>query len=332
MFNRTRINPKKKKFNRPFSPRQIDEFVARTAQSNIPQSTRRLFFTFSEESIAERGFYKADMLGGMGSGILLRYRSKYFLLTAYHVVAHTLQYQQNESPFVVQARNVRSPDSFDLTTLLYPRWHWDIRTLMPESHGDIAWNDVALIELFDPLCEVPDSEVVDLEHVSVVQRQEFFQGQMLIGSGYPAMLNGYLFGEADEFGPGLAQYTNIQRHHSTGLVVRGSGPNDFYFKPTDTTANHDSLNGMSGGTLVNFYPKAKKAQWAGMLKMVDSRRGAVQFIPAYAIVPILRRYAESKRSYLDPLALLSIDGISPKKREELRLLMQETYRILERQG
>ncbi|AXA93528.1 hypothetical protein DPH57_21690 [Massilia sp. YMA4] len=296
----------------------MDEFLDATTKSNIPQATRRVFFTFTEASIEERGFYNADQLSGMGSGILLRYRSRYFLLTAYHVVVHTLAVQQNESPFMLHARASspgRIPELYDL---LLPRWHWDIRTLMPESHGETAWNDVALIELFDPLCSIPDNEVIDLDRIQVLQRREFFDGQMLIASGYPLQRNGYEYGGPDEFGPGLAQLTTIQRHHTPGAVVRGLGRNDFYFKPSDPAVNHDALNGMSGGSVVNLYPQARKTKWAGMLKAVDERTGLVQFIPAWVIVPIIRRYAEAQRRDLDPNAGAPCVGITPKQREEVQ--------------
>lgn len=317
-----RINPKKKKRYRPYSPSLVNEFVKNTSESNIPQSTRRLFFTFAENSIEERGFYQVDQVGGMGSGILLLYRSKYFLLTAYHVVSDILKYQQNESPFFLKARNKNPTPEFQLEYLLFPRWHWDIRTLMPDSGGDVAWNDVALIELFDPLCHIPENEIVDLANVGVLNRKEFFDGQLLIGSGFPTVFNDYQYGGDDEFGPGMPQLTKIQRHHATGSLVRGEGPNDFYFKPSDPNIGHDSLNGMSGGSLVNIYHKSRKTRWAGMLKAVNTLTNLVQFIPAYAILPILHRYAESKRYNLDPNAGNPFVGLTPQKREEIQQFMR----------
>ena len=300
----------------------MDEFIDATTRSNIPQSTRRVFFTFTEELVEERGFYNADMLAGMGSGILLRFRSKYFLLTAYHVIIETLIFQQNESPFFIQARRKISGNVFDPYEILYPRWHWDIRTLMPESHGDVPWNDVALIELFDPLCAIPENEMIDIDTIQVLQRSEFFDGQMLIGSGYPTEQNHYEFGSPDQFGPGLAQLTKIQRHHSVGSAVLGTSGKEFHFKPSDLRTDHSALNGMSGGSVVNINPRAKKTKWVGMLKAVDERAGLVHFIPAHVILPVIRRYAESKRSDLDPNADKPFVGITPKKREEVQQLMK----------
>jgi hypothetical protein len=322
MTKQPRLNPKKKKLQRPFSPKRMDEFIEATMRSNIPQATRRIFFTYTEAPVEERGFYIADMLAGMGTGILFRFNSKYFLLTAYHVVVETLRVQQNESPFFVQARSTPAENVFAWYEMLRPRWHWDIRTLMPESPGDVSWKDVALIELFDPMCAIPDNEVIDMDNVQVLRRREFFNGQMLIGSGYPTQRNDYEFGDLDEFGPGLAQRTKIQRHHSQGSAVEGTNGREFHFKPADPEANHASLNGMSGGTVVNIYPRAKKTKWVGMLKAVDQNTGLLHFIPADVIMPVIRRYAESKRLDLDPNADKPFVGITPKKRKEVQQLMK----------
>jgi hypothetical protein len=313
---------KKTKKDQLISSFMIQQYKRRTEKSCLPQSTRRIFFTHCNDPVSESGFYFADWLGGMGTGILLKYVGRFFLLTTRHEIFESLSKQQNESPFFVLANSKASTGIFEIQNLLFPRWRWDIRQLIRENKGVVAWNDIELIEFFAPLVNIPKEEYLDLDQVQVICRKQFFEGQYLLASGYPWRLNAYEDPSTLAEPPPTNQYTNICRDHVWGNASILTDQNEPLFKP-NCEVDHDTFNGMSGGIVVNLQPKQKNTQWAGLLTKIHTELDAIHFIPAYALINVIRRFAEADRFEIDPAANAPLVYASIQEQKKIETIQNE---------
>ncbi|WP_257228901.1 hypothetical protein [Acinetobacter sp. YH12255] len=259
---------------------------------------RRLLFNYvGNADIWSDGFY-VDYMSGGGSGILFKYRNKYFILTAYHVIKETIENPlQNSSPFWIRSKEktVESINDF-----LMPKKVWFIGELIPEVEGWQDYTDVVFIEMFNPHNNFEPDNYVDItqkgECTEILSSNKFFEGQILAASGYPLESN--LF-EFEEVPKGYTHATNLLRHHDIGICLF-----DEYGHPyidyekcahifTGTAYDH---NGMSGGAIYNFEPNSN-ARLVGMV--LSGNNKIIRFIPLSKILCQIRHYHNASFMILD---------------------------------
>ena len=284
-----------------FTLEQVEGFIDEAVKDDLIQSSRRLIFTHCNEGIERRRFYFADTLYNFGgTGVLIKFEEKFFLLTAQHVIDAHYTSPQNESPFFTNAL-VRS--QWDgLHKLLYPIRGWKIGSLI---NSDIPWiddGDVALIELGQPIPGGYPECYIDLdssEGVNVIREGEFYEGWILLASGYPIDEN--LVEWSDD---GKHDYkTNLRRSTFPGFCVFNGGKPYVEFK---LEHSHADMNGVSGGVVTNVPSPGDQIGWAGMIQKAGN--GNLWFYPAYLLYPAIMRYRESPSYVIDPAAnLVSVE-------------------------
>ena len=267
-------------------------------KSKVAMSSRRFLFNFvGNANIWSDGFHIDQMSGG-GSGILIKYKSKYFMLTAYHVVKQTIENPlQNTSPFWIRSKekHIESIDDF-----LMPKKVWFIGELIPDVIGWQDYTDVVLIEMFDPHKNFIPDNYVDIterrECTEILSSKKIFEGQLLAASGYPLEANTFEYEVVPE---GYSHATNLQRHHDIGICLF-----DEYGHPyidyeqcshmfTGITYDH---NGMSGGAIYNFESNSK-AKLVGMV--LSGNNKIIRFIPISNILAHIRNYDKASFIILD---------------------------------
>ncbi|MDC7711733.1 hypothetical protein [Vogesella indigofera] len=131
---------------------QVEVAWREAVGTHLARSTRRIFFTFCNDPMEDIGHYKMDLLSGMGTGVLLYFDGKYFILTARHVLNGVVgDFQQNESPFFVLFDNERKDKYFRYEEMLFPKIMWSIGDIVEDDGFWVSKRDVVLIELFSPL-------------------------------------------------------------------------------------------------------------------------------------------------------------------------------------
>lgn len=267
-------------------------------KSKVAMSSRRFLFNFvGNGNIWTDGFH-VDYMSGGGSGILIKYKSKYFVLTAYHVVKEIIENPpQNTSPFWIRSKEKRVESIFDF---LMPKKIWFIGELIPDVVGWQDYTDVVFIEMFDPHKNFVPDNYVDItergECIEILSSNKIFKGQILAASGYPLEANSFEFEVVPK---GYSHATNLQRHHDIGVCLF-----DEYGHPyidyeqckhifTGTIYDH---NGMSGGAIYNFEPNSK-AKLVGMV--LSGNNKMIRFIPISKIVSRVRNYDKANFIILD---------------------------------
>ncbi|MDQ9021773.1 hypothetical protein RFI02_11700 [Acinetobacter sichuanensis] len=267
-------------------------------KSKVALSSRRFLFNFvSNKDIWSDGFH-VDYMSGGGSGILIKYKSKYFVLTAYHVIKEMIENPlQNSSPFWIRSKEklIESINDF-----LMPKKIWFIGELIPEVKGWQDYTDVVFIEMFDPHNNFAPDNYVDItqkgECTEILSSKKFFEDQVLAVSGYPLEANLFEFEVVPE---GYTHATNLQRHHDIGVCLFDEYRHPYidYEKCADKFAGitYDH-NGMSGGAIYNFEPNSK-ARLVGMV--LSGNNKIIRFIPISKILSQIRNYDNASFIILD---------------------------------
>ncbi|PZW54564.1 hypothetical protein F477_01349 [Pseudomonas sp. URIL14HWK12:I3] len=275
----------------------LERMIDGAIEGNIIQASRRIIFTYCNEEAKTRGFFFADILYNLGgTGLLVKYEEKFFLLTAQHVINVHYTEPQNESPFFTNALARSQWD--DLNKLLYPIRGWKIGSLI---ESDISWiddEDIVLIEMGHPMPGGYPEHFLDfdnIESVSHVRKEDFRNGLILLAAGYPIDENHVMpaVGGEHDF------VTNLSRRTYPGFCVVEEGNPYIRFERQYT---HEEMNGMSGGVVTNVEPVAKDTRWVGMIQKAGN--GTLRFYPAYLILPALLRYREAPNYIIDPAANL----------------------------
>ena len=283
---------------------QIDpaSLLQQTPLSNAAKSARRLFFTSLEQSLAERGHFHVDWMYGAGSSVLLRLGGVFFLLTAKHVLTNNMPKGfPNESPFWVSMHSRPRWDS--LLDFMYPRRLWNIGERIRHQIPLVDHEDICLIELFDPLPgSAPDCFIdLDGETHPCLNQDQFFAGQFLTVCGYPFRLNEFAHDDTRE---GFTHMTTIHKSLVTGvLLIEEKHEMLISFDVSESEVNHDFLNGMSGGPIVNLMPEASDTKLAGIA--ISAGDNICRFYPFFAIYPAIREYQQCSCQIIDPLSDLT---------------------------
>ncbi|MFU7284410.1 hypothetical protein ACM74D_22815 [Pseudomonas aeruginosa] len=307
------------------SSKRVRNAYDRMAKGSLIQSPRQLLFTHSNSTIADRGFYYADTVWGWGgTGLLIKFEEKFFILTAQHVLDSHIQGLefQNESPFFshVFCKNFNS----DMEEFALPIRGWKIGQLITGDSPTIDNDDLVLIELGD-LFRYPD-RFIDLDSVHAPQGlplKSMFEGMYLIVSGFPAQKNNINYHYEDD--APFAHTVGLSKDIYPGICVY---ENDFPSVKLKGNLTHDELNGMSGGIVTNLQPKPNQTEWVGLVQKAGN--GYVHFYPAVWIIPAIKRFRESEYYIIDPAAELSdpyLQGtpeVIAERREYYKMIKQLT--------
>ena len=281
--------------------KKFDRYIQNAASSNVAKSCRRFLFNYLEKSIEEREYFHIDCVFGMGTGVLLKYDDKFFILTAKHVLKDIFRGDDhNESPFWIPIKSA-SPDNLynSLFNFMFPRIGWDIGELMPEvKHVDLS--DICLVELFCPQpFAYPDHYIEIIDSSSVLSKSDFFEGQLLLVSGYPYEKNSFF-----DFTETYTNSTNIHRHTIVGVLKKDKEDDIGYisFEMTKNDIQHENVNGMSGGAIYNVQPKANQVKLAGIAVTADNN--ICRFIPSYLLIEAILNYQKASHKVIDPMVNL----------------------------
>lgn len=299
-----------------------EKIIQKAVKSRTAKSTRRIFFTYSEQGIEERGFYRADLLHNFGSCTLLKYDNRFFALTAKHVLQKAnIEFDsdnpsyQNESPFFITAKSTGWSQT-DSGSILYPEKYWNISDLIEPHDSIIDYSDIALIQMFPHTLRWKPDKFIDLDRlVKIWLKDNFFENQALFISGFPKNKNLYNYTQYKEF----SHSTVIQRQILPGICTISDNEPHINLCRTlsDEERSHDSLWGFSGGLVFNVMENAEEPYWCGMV--VSGGNGKVRFIPAEVFINAIAHYRDAPSAIIDPRAQ---DEVAEYYRE---LLMHESY-------
>jgi hypothetical protein len=283
---------------------KITNASSNTFTSNVAKSTRRIFFYHLEESF--------DCFYGTGTGILLRYKNKFFLLTAEHVLqenlkeAYKIKKYQNDSPFRILTKSDASFSGRSWGDFMFPKKIWNISELISEQKKfhSITLKDICLIELFEPLSDdfYPDN-FIEIKGNSILSKKDFFEGQWLVVSGFPFEKN--MFDWSEPKSKEFTHSTTIQRNLTCGVFIKELEFGYISFEYTDAEISSNSLNGMSGGAVFNVQPKNNMVRLAGMA--ISAGDNKCRFIPAFAFLNAIFNYKKSSSNVIDPAYFMSSD-------------------------
>jgi len=277
--------------------RKLRKYIEKAAKSNVAKSTRRFFFNHLYESVESRGRFHVDQMYGAGSGVLIKINGDFFVLTAKHVIGNNIKGSfQNESPFWIPVKDRAEWSS--LYDFLFPKRIWNIGELISSKVGDIDQSDICLIELFYPQkFHMPDHCVEIKNKDSVLTETEFFDGQILLTTGYPFEKNYFDFTPKSE---DISHTTRIQRHTIPGIYLANEDGGYISFEMTGGDTQHENVNGMSGGAVYNVQPKANQVKLAGI--PVTAGDNICRFIPSYIFIDAIINFKEASSEVVDPIA------------------------------
>lgn len=280
-------------------------------ENNIIKSSRRIFFTCDINYIDEEVYQYDDMTYSCGgTGVLIKYNERFFLLTAEHVLRANgcLPEPHSDSPFfthVLANGNINERED-----RLYPIRVWWIGELINQNLEGVEASDLVLVELSFVVLKFPD-RFIDLDrkkHIKGIRANYMFNGMRLLASGFPVIDN-----EIDYEKGGT---TNLCRRIVSGVFFKEKHS---FCMVLDHQLSHDELNGMSGGVVSNVTPIPRLTQWVGMIQRGSN--GRIIFCPACYIIPAIKEYWKAGYCNLDPSTQLtsldkelSIDGFNGRKR------------------
>ncbi|MDO8845246.1 hypothetical protein [Methylicorpusculum sp.] len=276
--------------------KKLKKYIDKAATSNVAKSTRRFFFNHLYESMESRGYFHVDQMYGAGSGVLLKINDEFFVLTARHVIENNIQGElQNESPFWVPAKNRAVWSSqYDF---LFPKRVWNVGELISEEINGIDSSDICLVEVFHPQkFHIPDHFIEISSMDSALKEEEFFNGQILLVTGYPFERNSFDFTPQSE---NITHTTKIQRHTIPGRYIIDENDSYISFDITEGETCHKNVNGMSGGAVYNVQPKANQVKLAGI--PVTAGDNICRFIPSYMFIDAIINFRDSSNRTIDPI-------------------------------
>jgi len=278
---------------------QVEKLIKKSYQSNIARSSRRIFFNDLFESVEKRGYWHSDIWSGMGSGILIKFKNTFFLMTAQHVLKDYIKGKEanfpNESPFWAEVSNQANPES--LYDYLMPKKIWLIGELI-NTDDIIDTSDVLLIELYYPKpFHMPDN-FINIENNKIISKKEdFYERRVLSISGFPFEKNSFDW-DIEHPNPIITHSTTIQRHHIIGVFIDDKKLGYISFKYTNGDIQHKNVVGMSGGIVYDVQNKANQTKFCGMI--LTAGNNTCRFIPSYLLYDAIINYKSSTSIIVDP--------------------------------
>jgi len=278
---------------------QVDKLIKKSYQSNVAQSSRRIVFNELLQSTQERGFWHSDIWSGMGSGVLIKFKNKIFLMTAQHVLKDYIKEGKgifpNESPFWTWVNSKAKSES--LYDHLMPKKIWLIGELI-DREDIINTSDILLIELYNPhMFHMPDKFINIENNTFISKKEDFYEGRILQISGFPFEKNSFDW-DIEHPDPNITHSTRIQRHHITGVFIDDKELGYISFEITDADVQHENVNGMSGGVVYDIQDKANQTKFCGIVVTISNN--ICRFIPSYILYDAVINYQNSTSIIVDP--------------------------------
>lgn len=142
---------------------------------------------------------------------------------------------------------------------------------------------------------MPEHCIEIIDKSSVLTKEELFDGQFLLVTGYPLERNSFDFTPQSK---DITHTTNIQRHTIPGIYLTNDSDSYISFEFTEGDTKHENVNGMSGGAVYNVQPKANQVKLAGI--PVTAGNNICRFIPSYVFIDAVLNYRNSSVTIIDP--------------------------------
>ncbi|SOC53911.1 hypothetical protein SAMN05421509_10310 [Chromohalobacter canadensis] len=312
------------------SKETFDEHISKAQSSTLAKSSRRLFFTHCNFPIEELGYWHADYIYSRGgSSTLIRFKNRFFLLTAKHVLKNNGLLDdnestnfQNESPLLAVAKADEGWEA--LTSFLFPAKIWYIGELIGNQDFSISTKDIILIELHLPSPKYLPDSFINLDNPEIKRNiivPDYFSGQTLISSGYPKKNNEFYYEETE----GFTHKTYLNRQILSGICEIENGEPYISLEHTEGgNYDHDDINGMSGGIVFNTQPEMAQTNWCGLI--LTAGKNKIRFCPSRLILPAIERYDQAPKTIVDPSIHLAPLCDTKQATEKLGTLLEMMYK------
>lgn len=274
--------------------------------SSFAKATRRIIYNFSEANIEERGHFHVDVMSGVGSGLILYQNFRFFLLTAKHNLEQLYPSDlRNESPIWVPKDH--PPKWDDMLDFFMARKIWYIGEIIDYESSGFDPQDIVLIEFFFPMKPMAlPHQFINIENSDYfLSREEFFEKQILMCSGFPKKNNTY---QNLEKHPEFTQSTFFNISHKSGLFTRDDG-DGFVTFVDDTKITHEELNGMSGGPVYSVYHDDSEVKLAGI--SLSGGGNKLRFLPAYVFHDAVSSYKTARCEVVDEASYMADETERP---------------------
>lgn len=274
--------------------------------SRFAKATRRIVHNFSEDNIEERGHFHVDVMSGIGSGLIVYQNFRFFLLTARHNLKQLYPLElRNESPIWVPKDH--PPKWDDMLDFFMARKIWYIGELIDYERSSFDPQDVVLIEFFFPMKPMSlPQQFINVENSDYfLEREEFFEKQILMCSGFPAKYNVY---ENLEEHPEFTQSTTFNLDHKVGFFTREDN-DGFVSFIDDMKITHEELNGMSGGPVYSVYHDDSEVKLAGI--SLSGGGNKLRFLPAYVFHDAVISYKNARCEVVDEASYIADETERP---------------------
>lgn len=305
--------------------KEFEEIIDNARQTNISKSIRRVIFTTTDEEEKEKGRFFVSCMSGKGTCIIIKYNHRFFAITAKHVLKDTKDQEGNyinESPFWMPTQFNKEWKS--LHDFFMPKKLWKINELINEEDR-VLLDDILMIELYPPHYDSFPDYYLDLDEDEnlFLKKEEFFNGQYLIISGYPHEKNSFDW-NIEHPNSKMTHATSIHRYSILGEFIKNEGVGYISFDVINKNVTHDETNGMSGGIIYNLQPNPENTKVCGMI--LTSGNNMCNFLPSYIMEKAIRNYKNASFEIIDP-AEYSIK--EPTTEEDVKRL-DELMKLLNR--
>lgn len=312
------------------SKETFNEAISKAQSSILAKSSRRLFFTHCNLPIEELGHWHADYIFSRGgSSTLIRFKNRFFLLTAKHVLKNNEILDkdgstnfQNESPLLAVAKADRGWE--ELTSFLFPAKIWHIGEMIDNQDLSVSTKDIILIELHLPSPKYLPDAFINLDNPEIrrdIIVPDFFDGQVLISSGYPTKTNEFSYEEIGDF----THKTYLNRQITPGIcVIENNEPYISLEHTEGGSYDHNDINGMSGGIVFNAQPEVSRTNWCGLI--LTAGKNKIRFCPSRLILPAIERYDQAPKTIVDPSVHLAPLCDTEQATEGLGELLEMMYK------
>lgn len=285
---------------------EIRKALEFSKQSRFAKATRRILYNFSEASIEERGHFHVDVMSGIGSGLIVYQNFRFFLLTARHNLKQLYPLEiRNESPVWVPKDH--PPKWGHMLDFFMARRIWYVGELIDHESSIVDLQDVLLIEFFFPMKPMSlPQQFINVENSDYfLKKEEFFEKQILMCSGFPAKYNLY---ENLEEHPKYTQSTTFNLDHKVGLFEK-EYDDGFVSFVDDGNISHEELNGMSGGPVYSVYHDESEVKLAGI--SISGGGNKLRFLPAHVFHDAVISYKNARCEVLDAASYINDETERP---------------------
>jgi hypothetical protein len=243
---------------------------------------------------------------GIGSGLVVYQNFRFFLLTARHNLKQLCPLElRNESPIWIPVDH--PPKWTNMADFFMARRIWYVGELIDYESETINPKDIVLIEFFMPLrpMAMPEQFVNVESSDYFLKKDDFFENQILMCSGFPAKFNFY---DDQNSPPEYTQSTIFNVHHKVGMFSKDHRDGFVSFK-TDTVITHEDINGMSGGPVYSVFHNDSEIRLAGIA--LTGGGGILRFLPAYVFHEAVSSYKKARCEVVDPASRLADETERP---------------------